>query len=298
MNFVTTRQVRDLLAGPSPACLLDVRIPEEHAAAHLAGSVNACVFELSFLDQVRRLTPDPARPVVVYGFGLSSLESTEATRQLAAAGYTAVYNFPGGLEEWRGEGLPTHGTGSSESSGPIVEVTRPLDLAETRVEWTGRNLLNRHTGQIPVKSGFLEFRGGWMTGGEVVLDVEGVTCTDLADPAQNAQLVAHLRSSDFLDARRHPEARLVIRQVAPAPQGRPGIPNLQVAAELTLRGLTRPLGFPVIAGRTPDGRVGAQAVFALDRTEWGSAYGSGRFFRSLGRHLVNDLVEIQVRLLA
>ena len=41
----------------------------------------------------------------------------------------------------------------------------------------------------------------------------------------------------------------------------------------------------------------AQAVFAFDRTVWGSIYGSGKFFQRLGMHLVNDLIEVQVRLL-
>jgi ABC-type phosphate transport system auxiliary subunit len=53
-----------------------------------------------------------------------------------------------------------------------------------------------------------------------------------------------------------------------------------------------------VAGRTPEGRVAAQATLVFDRTEFGSTYGSARFFQSLGRHLVNDQVEIQVRLVA
>ena len=65
-----------------------------------------------------------------------------------------------------------------------------------------------------------------------------------------------------------------------------------------MRGITRELPIVAVGGRTPEGRLAVQAVFAFDRTDFGSAYGSGRFFRNLGKHLVNDLVEIQVRLVA
>ena len=40
------------------------------------------------------------------------------------------------------------------------------------------------------------------------------------------------------------------------------------------------------------------ATLAFDRTLWGSIYGSGKFFRRLAGHLVNDLVEIQVKVVA
>ena len=297
MTFVTSRQVRELRDRVPGTVLLDVRIPEDFAAAHLATAVNACVFQVSFLDDVRRLVPDPTTPLVVYGTNSSSLESTEATQRLAQAGYTQVHNFPGGLEEWRRDGLPTLGDGPRPEPPPLDGLI-PVDLAESRVEWTGRNLLNKHWGTVALSKGALLFRQGWLTGGELVVDMTSIACTDLADAALNRILIEHLKSPDFLDVARHPEARLSIRDVAPVPGGHPGAPNLQLACDFTLRGITRRLTVIAVAGRTPEGRVAAQAVFSFDRTEWGSAYGSGRFFRSLGRHLVNDLVELQVRLLA
>lgn len=277
--------------------MLDVRTPEEYAKAHLAGALNACVFEVSFVEQVRRLVPDFATPLVIYGEGPQSLESTEAVRQLTQAGYTWLVNFAGGLLEWRADGLPTlgeHPRGATEvRNGPV-----PIDLTESRAEWFGRNLLNRHHGTVGFRSGSLVFADDWLVGGEFVIDMNSIQCTDLVDRAAQDGLIRHLRSPDFFAIDAFPEARLVIKKVSPVPGGRPGVPNLQLQCEFTLRGVTRELGMSVAAGRTPDGRLGAQAVLAFDRTDFGSAYGSSRFFQGLGRHLVNDLVEIHVRLLA
>lgn len=297
MSFVTTRQVQDLRNRQPAAVVIDVRIPEDFAVDHIPGALNLCVFEVGFSEQVRRLVPDFAQPIVVYGFGSPSLESTEAARRLQEAGYLAVHNFPGGLAEWKLDGLPTLGDGP-RAPAPELNGQVPVDLTETRIEWTGRNLLNRHVGTVGLKSGFLVFERDWLTGGELVIDLATLRCTDLTDPMLNAQLIAHLRSPDFLDATRHPEARLVIRRTAAVPGGRPGTPNLQMLCDLTLRGITRQIPAVAVAGRTPEGRIAAQAALAFDRTDWGSAYGSGKFFQSLGRHLVNDLIEIQVRLVA
>jgi hypothetical protein len=55
------------------------------------------------------------------------------------------------------------------------------------------------------------------------------------------------------------------------------------------------LEFIASAGLTSEGKAAAQAAFAIDRTQWNVLYGSGKYFRHLGEHLVNDLIEIQIR---
>lgn len=297
MSIVVARQVQELRQTQPPVAVVDVRLPEDFDAEHLPGAEPACVFQVDFLDSVRRLVPDPEAAVLVYGWGGGSLESTDAARRLQEAGYRRVHNFPGGISEWKGDGFPTLGRGPAPAPRRLDGVV-PLDLTETRLEWTGRNLLNKHTGTVGLKSGHLVFHEDWLVGGEMVIDLTTVRCLDLHDEALNAMLLAHLASGDFLDVARHPEARWVLRKVSAVPEGRPGTPNVQMLADLTLRGITRTVPAVAVAGRTPDGRVGAQASMAFDRTDWGSAYGSAKFFRSLGKHLVNDLVEIQARIVA
>ncbi len=297
VKFVTTRQVLELRNAHPPAVILDVRIPEDFAVAHIAGSLHACVFLMSFVEDVKRLVPDPETPIVVYGTAVTSLESTEASQRLAWAGYASVFNYAGGLAEWKSDALPTLGDGPLPPQ-PVVDGPVPVDLHETRIEWTGRNLLNKHTGTVGLKSGELLFKEGWLAGGEFVLDMTALTCSDIADAAMNLLLIQHLKGADFFDVDRFPEGRLSLRKVVPVPEGRPGSPNLQLLGDLTVRGITRELPIVAVGGRTPEGRLAVQAVFAFDRTDFGSAYGSGRFFRNLGKHLVNDLVEIQVRLVA
>lgn len=297
MSVINSGQLRDLRAAQPTSVLLDVRIPEDFEASHIAGARNACVFLMSFLDDVRAMVTDPGTPIVVYGADNQSMESADAARRLTAAGFRSVHQFAGGLAAWKSDGLPTGGDGRKPEL-PILNGIKPIDLSETRVEWTGRNLLNKHMGTLPVKRGSLTFAEGWLSSGEFILDMTAMTCTDIGDSGLNAMLIRHLQSEDFFAVDQHPEARMVLRKCSPLPNGRPGHPNLQILGDLTVRGVTREISMVAVAGRTPEGRVGVQCVFWFDRTEFGSSYGSGRFFSSLGKHLVNDLVEVQVRLLA
>lgn len=48
-----------------------------------------------------------------------------------------------------------------------------------------------------------------------------------------------------------------------------------------------------------DGRhLTGQVVWELDRTAYGSHYGSGKLFRFLGPDLVNDCIHLHVKILA
>ena len=69
-----------------------------------------------------------------------------------------------------------------------------------------------------------------------------------------------------------------------------------MAGELTLKGVRRALAFPAILGPTPDGTLAADAHFDIDRTEWNVLYGSGKFYEKLGKHLVNDVISLALKL--
>jgi polyisoprenoid-binding protein YceI len=128
--------------------------------------------------------------------------------------------------------------------------------------------------------------------------MDSLRCLDLEDQVMNAKLIAHLRSEDFFAVDRFPEVTLRVRESELLAGATPGLPNLRVAAELTLRGETRPVEFFVTAAARADGALVAQGSLQLDRTLWGAIYGSGKFFARLGMHVVNDLVDLQVKVVA
>ena len=73
-----------------------------------------------------------------------------------------------------------------------------------------------------------------------------------------------------------------------------GTPDHLVRGELTIKGVTRSLTLPATVMPQEDGSIKAQALFALDRTDWNVAYGSGKLFEKLGMHLVHDRIDIEL----
>lgn len=284
------------LGGSHGPVLVDVRLGDDYAAAHLPEAKNNCVFEIAFLDRMGNVAPDRRAAVCVYGRAADSYEARMAAEKLCRVGYTQVLELREGLEGWKSAGLPLEGGGYSR----IAETAPPdgwleIDVAESGVEWVGRNLLNKHHGRIALKSGKLRFDQGNLVDGEFTLNMRAIKCQDLEGDPLHDVLVAHLMSHDFFDVDLYPEARFVIVAIERVAGATPGAPNLAVRGVLTLKNVSRAVEFIATAGLTTEGKAAAQSAFAIDRTQWNVLYGSGKYFRHLGGHLVNDLIEIQIR---
>ena len=293
--YLTPAETFALLENHSGHVLLDVRHPERHAMARPAPAVGNCVFEVAFLSRMPAVAA-PDTPVILCGEDGDSREAEVAAGKLERAGYLDIAILQGGHAAWKDLGLPIVGHGEpSPSAGFTGRLA--IDTAESSVEWTGRNLINKHHGTVAIAGGELAFENGRLAGGKIILDMTSIACADLAGTPLHDVLIAHLADDDFFDTANFPTACLELDATPVALEGAPGGPNLKVSARLELRGVTRPIGFDAAAGWTNDRRAAAQAAFAIDRTRWNVLYGSGKFFRHLAGHLVNDLVEFQVRLL-
>ena len=274
---------------PSP--LIDVLSAESFAAEHLPGSVNICVYETAFIDKIRAAFPDPNTALTVYGLSDSTLEARLALTKLGAAGYGRVIALPGGLEGWKASGGKIEQSAAPELPSGQFEVEQSASL----VEWTGRNLFNRHAGTVQLGPGQILIKGGRLVGGHLTVDMTSLRCSDIGDPAMNAHLIAHLESDDFFSVDKYPRAELEIREVDFRSDVRLDEANYQIKGDFTLRGVTNPIEFAAVVARKGDGSFTAQALLDLDRTVWGASYGSAKYFARLGQHLVNDEFHLQFK---
>jgi len=285
----------ELQALQNTATIIHV-LPEEHfECAHLPGAVNACVYEMVFLTKVAELVPDKASPVIVYGAGGDSLDATTAAEKLTKAGYANVSVFPGGIAEWRQNNLPLEGA-NTEPSSATPHGRYELDTETSLVRWTGRNLFNHHQGTLKLSSGNIEVQNGVLQSARFTLDMNSIACEDLVDTAYNAMLIHHLRDDDFFAVDRFPTAEFICDRADLLPACTPGTPNYTLHGTMTLRGVTQPLSFPAVIAAADADHLTGQAQFELDRTQFGSHYGSGKFFAFLGKHIVNDHVHLHIKL--
>ena len=276
---------------PSP--LIDILPSESFGAEHLPGAVNICVYETAFIDKIRAAFPDTTILLTVYGLNSSTLEASVAMKKLEAAGYRRVQVLPGGLEGWKASGEAIEQ--GTDAVGESVTGRYEIDQAASVAEWMGRNLFNRHAGTVLLGPGTIDLKGGLLAGGHLTVDMTTLRCTDIADPALNAHLIAHLKSDDFFSTEKYPNAEFDILAATIRSGVKLGEPNYQIRGDFTLRGVTKPLDFPAVVARKPDGAFTAQARLDIDRTLWGAVYGSAKFFGSLGQHLVNDVVHMYLK---
>jgi polyisoprenoid-binding protein YceI/rhodanese-related sulfurtransferase len=295
--FITAAELRAQLDGATPCLLIDVLPEEEFQAAHLPGAKNACVYNVTFLDDVQKLAPQRDSVLVVYGSSEKSLASVDAAKKLRAAGYTRVTDFRGGLEEWRGAGLPCEGDSSRAPREALpADGLHAVDLEKSRVEWIGRSLTGMHTGTVKLRRGEIEVRASQPVRASFTLDMRSIEDTDIGDAPLREMLVHHLKSDDFFDVEKFPESEFRLTKIEPLPGATPGNPNVRVTGKLTLKKVKRELTFPAIVGATSDGTLAADAHFDIDRTLWNVRYGSGKFYEKLGKHLVNDIISLGLKI--
>jgi len=55
---------------------------------HIPGAQSACVFQVSFLDDMAAIAPEKQSPIIVYGASLNSRDAETAIEKLNRAGYT------------------------------------------------------------------------------------------------------------------------------------------------------------------------------------------------------------------
>jgi len=211
--LIHTGELRKQLESTVPPIVIDVRLEDDFKAAHIPGAINNCVYEVAFGERLAKSVPERTRPIVVYGANSESYEARVAAEKLSRAGYTNVYEYRDGLAGWQATGAPL-ALGESLPTEPTVsDGIHPIDLAESSIEWSGRNLLKKHHGRIGLRFGQLEFAHGELTGGRVVIDLKNIVCFDLHGTEWHDVLINHLQSDDFFDAERFPEALVVIKKL-------------------------------------------------------------------------------------
>lgn len=158
-------------------------------------------------------------------------------------------------------------------------------IKNSTVVWVGSKVTGSHEGTVDLKSGSLEFDNKVLTGGEFVIDMSSIICTDLSGKGK-ASIERHLKSDDFFSVEEFPTANLKIVNVK-----KKGLDNYLVSANITIKDVTQVIEFETtVKGET------AQAKLIIDRTEFGIIYKSGNFFEELADKAIYDEFEMTIKL--
>lgn len=164
-----------------------------------------------------------------------------------------------------------------------------LNVADSKIEWIGTKVTGYHTGVVPLKTGEIYVNNNEITGGRFVMDVANMSVSGpkAVDSASNTKLLGHLKSADFFDVTKYPDATFeltgiksyaggAVKDTADARQDeiseyKVTDPTHTISGNLTIKGVTKNIEFPAritVAGNSAE----AIAKFNIDRKEWGIIY--------------------------
>lgn len=166
-----------------------------------------------------------------------------------------------------------------------------VDASKSVLKWVGEKVTGKHEGNISVKSGSLEMKNGQLKGGEFIIDMGSMTCTDLQGE-YGQKLIGHLKSDDFFSTSKFPTATLKITKAKSLGDGK-----YKVDADLTIKGITESVSFETTVNSEGDA-ISALAKITVNRTKYNIKYGSASFFDNLANKAISDDFTIDVNLVA
>jgi polyisoprenoid-binding protein YceI len=301
VQWIDPARLREWQGQGKSFILIDTLPKEIFDKRSIPGARCACVYEVTFAQQVEGIVPDKETEIILYGSSDASRDAATAAEKLLRLGYSKVFVLRGGVAAWRKAGYPLKGEDVIPPERAVSEQfsvgngTYQVDLDRSVIFWTGRNANRKHVGTLKLSNGRVRVQDNGMEG-SFEIDMTSIENMDLeGDPLQPV-LINHLMSDDFFFVKLFPRASFSIRSARPMESPTLGLPNFLVEGDLELRGARASLTFPVTLGRLADGSFSAEAHFDIDRTRWNVLYGSSRFFEHLGMHLVYDLISIEIRL--
>lgn len=174
----------------------------------------------------------------------------------------------------------------------VKKVSLKVNVAKSELTWNGKKVTGEHTGKIKMKEGVITLEDNKLIGGNFVADLGSMTNTDLTDKDYNAKLIGHLKSDDFFSVEKHPTATFVVTKAVPTKTN-----TYNVTGDLTIKGITKPITFPVTVIPTSNG-VTASGTMVVDRSKYDIKYNSKSFFENLGDKMIYDDFTIDVKLVA
>lgn len=160
------------------------------------------------------------------------------------------------------------------------------NVETSKLNWEGSKPTGTHNGVVAIKEGNLVVKEGKLSAGTFTFDMTAITVLDIpAEEKGNAKLVGHLKSADFFDVENNPTATFAITEVV---EGE----SMVVKGDLTIKGITKNISFPVSFSSDANGVSLKGAPFKINRTLFDIKYKSKSFFENLKDKFIDDEFEI------
>ncbi|MGD9072730.1 MAG: rhodanese-like domain-containing protein, partial [Desulfobacterales bacterium] len=142
------------MKNKEPLLLIDTLTGSHFEKVHLPGARSACVFEVTFLEQVEAIAESKKAEIVLYGSSGRSRDALTAADKLQREGYENISVLNGGLEAWRARGFELQGDQPGMADPETVlrldDGQYRVDIDQSVIEWSGRNPNSKHFGTVGI----------------------------------------------------------------------------------------------------------------------------------------------------
>lgn len=174
-------------------------------------------------------------------------------------------------------------------SASATSTTWIVDNKASTLTWQGTKPTKVHEGTILIKEGSLAIENGKIIAGNFIIDMTTIAETSSSNDAKaQEKLTNHLKSSDFFNSDSFPVSTFAITKVQ----------NDIVFGNLTIKNITREINFPI--NMKMDGAIlNVTTGFAIDRTNWGINYNSGKKIKDkVANKIIGDSINYKLTLVA
>lgn len=169
---------------------------------------------------------------------------------------------------------------------PIKEDVYTVDVANSSIGWSAKKVGGGHTGTVKITEGSLVYNGKSLQKGVFLMDMSSIT-------SDNARVTTHLKSPDFFSAEKNPISKFEITKITAA-----GKERVNIAGNLTIKGITHPLTFPATVKQGKGVVVAVASGIRVDRTKYDIKFRSKTFFGDIGDKAIDDEFELNINLTA
>jgi polyisoprenoid-binding protein YceI len=148
------------------------------------------------------------------------------------------------------------------SAGPVV--TANVIKEKSSIGFVGAKVTGDHTGKFNNFDGTLEYAGGRPQKVSFTIDLNSVQ-TD------QEKLDGHLKSPDFFDVAKYPQATFTSTSLTEAPAGTANGATHMLEGTLEMHGVKKNVSIPVKTEQTAEG-VRTTSEFTINRHDWGISY--------------------------
>ncbi len=192
--------------------------------------------------------------------------------------------------------LGSHGENNHHETPAAATVAVDASLTGTwdfgaadTLTWTGKKVSGDHFGTVRTLSGTLTIDSIGAVSGSFEIDMKSIAVSDIEDSASNADLVGHLKNSDFFGVDSFPTATITIKKMTRLKN------NYLVEGDLTIKGITNPISFPAKIN-TEGNTIAVTSELLFDRTLWNITYKSKNVVGAMADKFIYDNIAIAMNI--